>query len=66
MSREKPGYRDNLEMLNMRYPSHDMLTIEEAMQVTGYTNRTTIRKIFGPMMVNKRISKAALARYMCG
>ena len=66
MAREKPDYRANLEILNARYPDHDMLTIEELMQVTGYTSRTTIGKIFGQMLVNKKISKAALARYMCG
>lgn len=66
MGREKEGYRDNLEILNTRYPDHDMLSIEEMMQVTGYTSKTTIRKYLGPMMVGKRISKAALARYMCG
>lgn len=66
MAREKEFYRENLEILNTRYPDHDMLSIEEVMQVTGYTSLTTIRKIFGTMMVNRRISKAALARYMCG
>ena len=66
MAREKEFYRENLEILNTRYPDHDMLSIEEIMQVTGFKSLTTIRKIFGTMMVNKRISKAALARYMCG
>ena len=66
MSREKEDYRANLEILNTRYPDHDMLSIEEMMQVTGYTSKTTIRKYLGNMMVGKRISKAALARFMCG
>lgn len=66
MSREKTDYRANLEILNTRYPDHDMLTIDEIMQVTGYTSKTTIRKYLGAMMVGRRISKAALARYMCG
>lgn len=66
MAREKEFYRENLEILNMRYPDHDMLTIEEIMQVTGYTSITTVRKYFGKLMVNKRISKAVMARYMCG
>ena len=66
MSREKEFYRENLEILNTRYPDHDMLTIEEIMQVTGYSSINTIRKIFGKMLVNRQLSKAALARYMCG
>jgi hypothetical protein len=66
MAREKEDYRANLEILNSRYPDHDMLGIAEIMQVTGFTSRTTIRKHFGAKMVGKRISKAALARYMCG
>lgn len=66
MAREKQFYRDNLEILNNRFPDHDMLTIDEIMQVTGYTSLTTIRKIFGKMLVNRRLSKAALAHYMCG
>ena len=66
MGREKEGYRENLEILNTRYPDHDMLSIEELMQVTGYTSKNTVRKYFGKMLVNKKISKATLARYMCG
>ena len=66
MSREKEFYRENLEILNTRYPDHDMLTIDEIMQVTGYSSINTIRKIFGKMLVNRKLSKAALARYMCG
>lgn len=66
MAREKEGYRENLEILNTRYPDHDMLTIEEIMQVTGYTSINTIRKYFGKALVNRRLSKVYLARYMCG
>ena len=66
MAREKEGYRDNLELLNMRYPDHDMLTVEEVMQVTGIRTKDTVRKHLGQFYVNRRISKVALARYMCG
>lgn len=66
MAREKEGYRENLEILNTRYPDHDMLTVEEVMQVTGYTSINTIRKYFGKALVNRRLSKVYLARYMCG
>ena len=66
MAREKEFYRENLEILNNRYPDHDMLSVEEIMQVTGIKSLTTIRKVFGKVLVNRRLSKAALARYMCG
>ena len=66
MAREKEGYRDNLEILNTRFPDHDLLSIDEVMQVTGIKSVNTVRKYFGPMLVHRRLSKAALARYMCG
>ena len=64
MSREKEDYRANLEILNTRYPDHDMLTIQEIMQVTGYRSVNSVKRNF--QLVNRKISKAALARYMCG
>lgn len=66
MAREKDGYRENLEVLNIRYPDHDMLTIEEVMTVTGIRTKDTVRKHLGQFYVNRRVSKVALARYMCG
>lgn len=66
MAREKECYRENLEILNIRFPDHDMLTIEEVMQVTGIRTKDTVRKHLGQFYVNRRISKAALAQYMCG
>lgn len=66
MGRELIDYRSNLEILNTRYPDHDMLTELEAMEVTGYKSRITLRKHLGGVFVNHKISKAALARWMCG
>ena len=65
MAREKPGYRDNLEILNNRFPDHDMLTMQEVMQVTGFSINV-VKKYLGDCFVNRRLSKAVLARYMCG
>lgn len=64
MAREKEDYRANLEILNMRFPDHDMLSVEEVKQVFGYANRKTVIKYFGEQFVNGRMSKAALARCM--
>lgn len=66
MAREKEGYRDNLELLNLRFPHHDMLSMDQVKQVTGYTDRRTINKYLGQYIVNDRLSKVYLARYMCG
>lgn len=66
MGREKEGYRETLELLEHRYPGRVLLTIEEVMEVTGYTSRTTVRKYLGKFFVNNRISKVHLARYLCG
>ena len=66
MAREKEGYRENLELLNSRFPEHDMLSLEEVMQVTGYKKRDTVMKYLGKGFINNRLSKVYLARYMCG
>ena len=64
MPRERDGYRGNIELLNSRFPNHDMLCIEDLMQVTGYKSKDTVRKHF--KLKNGRISKDAVARWMCG
>ncbi len=66
MAREKEDYRANIEQLNRLYPDKEMLTIREAMQVLGYGSVNTVKKHLGQRLVHSRISKAALARYMCG
>lgn len=66
MAREKEGYRKNLEILNNRFPDHDLLTIEEVKQVTGFKSRNTVLKHLGKYLICKsRISKADLADFMC-
>lgn len=67
MSREKDGYRENLELLNNRFPEHDLLTIEQVAQVTGFKSRKTVLKHMGHYVVGcNRISKVHVARFMCG
>lgn len=66
MAREIDGYRENLELLNMRFPDHDMLTAEEVKQVTGFSNIRTVKKYFGEHFNGNRISKVHVARFMCG
>lgn len=66
MSREKEFFRDNLELLNIRFPDHDMLTFEEVKQVMGWTDTRTLKKYLGKHIVNERVCKPALARYMSG
>lgn len=66
MPREHEDYRRNMEILNTRYPNYDMLTVQEALVVTGIKSRITLHKHLGDCFANHRISKAALARWMCG
>lgn len=64
MPREKEDFRANLERLNELYPDHEMLTIVETMKVMGYSSKNTVKK-YVPF-TNSRVSKATLARIMCG
>lgn len=66
MAREKEGYRENLELLNERFPGEDMLNMTQVMQVIGCTDRRTMRKKIPKNWVGNRLSKVYLARYMCG
>lgn len=64
MPREHIDYRANIELLNTMYPDHLMLSIQQVMQVMGYKSKTTARKNI-PFTKGK-VSKATLARIMCG
>lgn len=66
MAREKEFFRDNLELLNSRYPDHDMLSFDEVKQVMGWSDTRTVKKYLGQHIVNERVCKPALARFMCG
>lgn len=65
MAREKVDYRANLERLNELFPGVEMLNITQAMQVMGYKRQETAKKHI-PFTPQRRVSKAALARLMCG
>ena len=64
MGREKVDYRANLERLNELFPDREMLNIQDAMRIMGYKSSETARK-YVPF-TNRRVSKATLARIMCG
>lgn len=64
MPREKEDFRVNLEQLNRLFPERELLTIKEVMQVTGYKSVNTVKKHVP--FTNHRVSKATLARIMCG
>lgn len=62
---ERAGYRENLEMLNARYPDHDILTRTEVARLYG-VKLETLKKWQIPFdKTTKRISKADLARAIC-
>ena len=66
MAREKEDFRANLEQLNRLFPEYEMLTMKDVMQVLGYTDPRPVKKYLCNSFVNGKLSKAALARYMCG
>lgn len=65
MAREKEDYRANLERLNELFPDHEMLSVRETARVMGFTEKTVKKYVpfNGPA---RKVSKAALARIMCG
>ena len=64
MPRENPDFRDNLELLNSIYPGAALLNTEQVLKATGWKSARTIRRNLPT--VNGRVSKVALAKYMCG
>lgn len=66
MAREKEGYRENLELLNERFPNVDMLNMNQVMIVIGCGDRRTLMRKIPKNWVGNRLSKVYLARYMCG
>ena len=66
MAREKEGYRENIEQLNRLFPEYEMLSLAEVMQVLNYRDPRPVKKFLGEHFVNGKLSKTALARYMCG
>lgn len=66
MAREKEGYRENLEILNTRFPNVDMLNMNQVMCVIGCADRRTLMRKIPKNWVGNKLSKVYLARYMCG
>lgn len=64
MSREKEDFRANLERLNELFPNKEMLTVSDVQKVYGYRSRNSVVTRFP--FTDHRISKATLARIMCG
>lgn len=64
MPREKTDYRANLERLNEIFPEKEMLSVADAKRIMGYSSLDTVKK-YVPF-TNRRVSKATLARIMCG
>lgn len=64
MSREKEDYRANLERLNELFPEREMLTVGDVMRVYGIKSYHLAHKIV--KFTAGRVSKATLARVMCG
>ena len=62
MSREKEGFRDNLERLNEYFPNSELLNVSDIVKYTG-RDRRVVKELF-PFKKNY-ISKVEAARAMC-
>lgn len=65
MARELPGYREKLEMLNMRFPDQDMFSVKEIQFYMGWKSAHTAYKYLGEYLVFGRIAKTDFARMLC-
>ncbi len=63
MPREKPSYRDNLEMIVSRFPDKTLLTVTDVAQFCG-VSRAVAKKLFSFDAPKNYISVAKLAREM--
>ena len=61
MPKEKDGFRDNLFMLNEKYPDKDFFSVTEVAAMMGKTTKT-VRKYVKFHPVSGLVSKADLAR----
>ena len=59
MSREKEGFRDNLERLDQKFPNTELLNVQDLVNFTG-RDRRTVKDVF-PFSKNY-ISKVEAAR----
>ena len=64
MSREKEGFRDNMALLNERFPEKEMLTIADAAEFMGVSRWTARRHIVFNQQTNL-VTKAEFARQIC-
>ena len=66
MAREKPDYRENLELLQKRFPEKDILNYDDLCHLTGQSISTVKRK--WKQIRNERCGgfpKPLVAREMC-
>lgn len=63
MPKEHADLRLTIELISEQHPEM-MITQEDAMSIANIKSRTTLRKYLP--IVNGRVPKVALAKYMCG
>lgn len=62
MSRERDGYRDNLELLNEAFPEKNLLRVVDVEKFTGLSRNTVLKRFKFMAGKPKLISKADFAR----
>ena len=63
MARELPGYRDQLESIIAAFPGKECLTVRDAANYTGFTEKTTAKQFpFVGNGLGRYITRTSLAR----
>ena len=65
MATEKEGFRDNLALLNARFPDKDMLSREDVASFMGVTKRSRALDRIRFNKTTRLITKSDLARQVC-
>lgn len=66
MAREHPDYRDNLEMLNRRFPDKDFFSIQEIQSYVGWkSNKTAYKHLSEYMNSFGMVFKTDFAKFLC-
>ena len=66
MAREHPDYRDNLELLNQRFPDKDFFTVQEIQSYVGWKSKKTAYKYLQEYENSfGMILKTDFAKFLC-
>ena len=66
MAREHPDYRDNLELLNRRFPDKDFFSVKEIQAYVGWkSDKTAYRHLSEYVNASGLAFKTDFAKFLC-